>query len=89
MNAAKGKSRVRALVSRGAASLRGKIDAASRGSSLQDRVAELERDMQEQRALSLRVAQLTDIVQELLVPISQRDEEGVRRKLEEYAATLS
>lgn len=52
------------------------------------RVSDLERDMQEHRELSMRVAQLTDIVQELLIPIADRDEERLHRLLQEYSATL-
>jgi hypothetical protein len=44
--------------------------------ALQNRVTELEAEVQECRNLNLRLAELTDLVQELLVPIAQR--EGVR-----------
>ena len=55
---------------------------------LKERVAELESEMQETRRLNLRVAELTDIVQELLIPIAQRDEDELRRRLERYSASL-
>lgn len=55
---------------------------------LSKRVSDLEHDLQEHRELSMRVAQLTDIVQELLIPIADRDEERLHRLLQEYSATL-
>jgi flagellar biosynthesis/type III secretory pathway chaperone len=42
--------------------------------ALRERVAELESEVQECRQLNLRLAELTDVVQELLVPLAQRDE---------------
>ena len=44
--------------------------------------------MQEARRLNRRLAELTDVVQELLVPIAQRDEEKVREYLDRYSASL-
>ena len=55
---------------------------------LKERVAELESEMQETRRLNLRVAEITDIVQELLIPIAQRDEDELRKRLERYSASL-
>ena len=55
---------------------------------LRRRVAELESEMQESRRLNRRLAELTDIVQELLVPVAQRDEEKVREYLARYSASL-
>ncbi len=52
------------------------------------RVAELEEEVQESRRLNRRVAELTDIVQELLVPLAQRDEEKLREYLDRYSASL-
>lgn len=40
---------------------------------LQRRVAELEAEVQECRAVNLRVAELTDLVTELLVPLVSAD----------------
>jgi hypothetical protein len=42
--------------------------------ALRERVAVLEDEVQECRQLNLRLAELTDVVQELLVPLAQRDE---------------
>lgn len=56
--------------------------------ALRERVATLEDEVQECRQLNLRLAELTDVVQELLVPMAQRDEarlaEAVER-LEKYS----
>ncbi len=51
-------------------------------------IATLERDLQEQRALSMRVAQLVDIVQELLIPVVNRDEDRLKELLDIYAKSL-
>lgn len=56
------------------------------GPSLRKRVGDLEAEVQELRRLSFRVAELTDLVQELLVPAATRDEERLRKLLEEYDA---
>ena len=52
------------------------------------RVAELEDEVQENRRLNRRVAELLDIVEELLVPIAQRDEDRIRAYLETHTADL-
>ena len=56
--------------------------------ALRRRVAELEAEMQESRRLNRRLAELTDVVQELLVPIAQRDDDKVRRYLDRYSTAL-
>lgn len=56
--------------------------------ALAARVERLEAEVAEAGRLSLRVAELTDVVQELLVPVSVRDESRVREVLERYAAEL-
>lgn len=55
---------------------------------MQARVSALEEEMQEARRLNRRLAELTDIVQELLLPVAQRDEEKLAASLEKYAAHL-
>jgi hypothetical protein len=52
------------------------------------RVAELEEEVQECRQLNLRLAELTDLVQELLLPVAQRDEAKVAELTERYAQQL-
>jgi hypothetical protein len=53
-----------------------------------ERLADLEAEMQEARRLNRRVAELLDIVEELLVPVSQRDETKVREYLERHSSSL-
>jgi hypothetical protein len=55
---------------------------------LRQRVEELESEMQESRRLHRRLAELTDVVQELLLPVAERDEEKFREYLDRYSASL-
>jgi hypothetical protein len=55
---------------------------------LRRRVRALEDEVQECRALNLRLAELTDIVTELLLPVAQRDEEKLRELLARYHESL-
>lgn len=52
------------------------------------RVEELEAEVQECRQLNLRLAELTDLVQELLVPVAQRDEEKLAALVQQYSDEL-
>jgi hypothetical protein len=52
------------------------------------RVTTLEEEVRECRRQQLRLAELTDIVQELLLPLSQRDQAKVDELLERYSAQL-
>lgn len=52
------------------------------------RIDELEAEVQECRRLNRRLAELTDVVEELLLPLSQRDEAGAREHLDRYRAGL-
>ena len=56
--------------------------------SLKERVAVLEEEVQECRQLNLRLAELTDVVQELLLPVAERDETRVAEVMERYAKGL-
>jgi flagellar biosynthesis/type III secretory pathway chaperone len=56
--------------------------------ALRDRVSELEEEVQECRQLNLRLAELTDVVQELLLPIAQRDEGKISEIMERYPKGL-
>ena len=56
--------------------------------ALRKRVAVLEDEVQECRQLNLRLAELTDVVEELLLPVAQRDEQRVSAVLEKYARGL-
>jgi hypothetical protein len=55
---------------------------------LQKRVAELEDEVRECRKDQHRLAELTDVVQELLVPLSRRDQAAVDEVLAKYTDTL-
>jgi cytidyltransferase-like protein len=48
----------------------------------------LEAEVQENRQLHRRVAELTDVVAELLLPVADRDEERVTELLAAYRARL-
>ena len=55
---------------------------------LESRVAVLEEEVQECRQLNLRLAELTDVVGELLLPVAQRDESRVAEVMERYSKGL-
>jgi hypothetical protein len=52
--------------------------------ALKDRVAELEREVQESRRLNQRLAELTDVVSEVLVPAADRDDKKLAKLLTTY-----
>lgn len=54
---------------------------------LLDRVDQLEREVQETRRLHQRVAELTDVVAEVLVPAADRDDDRIRAVLAKYNQT--
>lgn len=68
--------------------LRERVSRDSSERSLEQRVDELEEEMQEARRLNRRLAELMDVVEELLVPLSQRDEEKVRQYLDSHSTVL-
>lgn len=55
---------------------------------LRRRVRALEEEVQECRRLNLRLAELTDIVAELLLPVEQRDEQRLTELLAKYQNSL-
>jgi hypothetical protein len=55
---------------------------------LHARLAALEDEVQESRQLNRRIAELTDVVAELLVLVDDRDEERVREVLAQYRASF-
>lgn len=59
-----------------------------RMAELERRVADLEADLAQVRRHNLRLAELTDVVQELLVPIATRDEEAITAALERFRESL-
>ena len=56
--------------------------------ALRERVSVLEDEVQECRQLNLRLAELTDVVQELLLPVAARDEKQISAVLEKYSQGL-
>ena len=52
------------------------------------RVTELEAEVQECRQLNQRLAELTDIVADLLVPLARGDQDGLRETLTKYHESL-
>lgn len=56
--------------------------------SLRQRVVVLEREVQENRELNRRIAELTDVVTELLIPIADRDSDKVNAILDKYRDEL-
>lgn len=55
---------------------------------LRARIEALESEVQECRELNLRLAELTDVVQELLLPVALRDEAKVAELMERYGKSL-
>lgn len=55
---------------------------------LRQRVAALEAEVQETRRLNRRVAELTDVMEEVLVPAANRDDERLQHALRSYTETL-
>lgn len=55
---------------------------------LEERVADLEEDLAAVRRHHLRLAELTDVVQELLVPVATRDEAAVAEAVERFRQSL-
>jgi hypothetical protein len=55
---------------------------------LEQRVADLEADMSEMRRHNLRLAEISDVVQELLIPLASRDEAKVQEAIERFNKSL-
>jgi Domain of unknown function (DUF6752) len=56
---------------------------------LEERVADLEADLTELRRHQLRLAELADVVQELLVPMSGRDEEAIKAAIARFQESVT
>lgn len=52
------------------------------------RIAELEAEVQESRQLNVRVAELVDLVQELLIPVASQDRERIAQALDKFERSL-
>jgi hypothetical protein len=57
-------------------------------SALEQRVASLEGDIEELRQQNLRLAEIADVVQELLVPLASRDQARIDAALEGFPKSL-
>ena len=55
---------------------------------LRKRVAALEADVAELRRHNLRLAEIADVVQELLVPLASRDEDRIDAAIEKFNKSL-
>lgn len=66
------------------------VDAVGGGlvGELLSRIDELEAAVQENRNLNLRVAELVDLVQELLVPVASQDREKIDAALAKFQRSL-
>ena len=53
------------------------------------RIEDLEAEVQENRRLNRRVAELTDLVTELLIPIARQDPARIDEMIARYRGTLS
>lgn len=52
------------------------------------RIAELEAAVEENRNLNLRVAELVDLVQELLIPVASQDRDRIDAALANFQRSL-
>ncbi len=56
--------------------------------TLRGRVLQLEKELEADRQLHRKIAELSDVVAELLVPIQDRDEAQVKDILSQYRKTI-
>ena len=57
-------------------------------SELLARIDDLEAAVEENRNLNLRVAELVDLVQELLIPVASQDQDKIQAALVEFQRSL-
>lgn len=62
--------------------------AGDRLDALQSRLEALEAEVQECRQLNIRLAEVTDLVEQLLLPMAARDEEQIAAAVEKYSRTI-
>ncbi|RNM17535.1 hypothetical protein EFL26_01795 [Nocardioides pocheonensis] len=55
---------------------------------MRTRIEELEAAVEENRNLNLRVAELVDLVQELLIPVASQDKDKIQAALAEFQRSL-
>lgn len=78
------KSRLRAVVAKQGRRVARIVGVEDEIRRLHERVAVLEREVQEARQLNQRMAELTDVVAEILVPAADRDDKVLAEKLATY-----
>jgi len=61
---------------------------AARGAGVRARLDALEAEVQENRRLNRRVAELTDLVTELMVPLARREDAEVEEILARYRSVI-
>jgi hypothetical protein len=62
--------------------------AGDRLDELQQRLEDLQAEVQECRQLNVRLAEVTDLVEQLLLPMAARDEEKIAAAVEKYTRSL-
>ena len=65
-----------------------RIDQARKALTIGRRIKDLENAVQENRQLQRKVAELTDVVVELLVPLAESDDEATKAVLKRYRAMI-
>lgn len=55
---------------------------------LKKRIAVLEAEVQENRQLNVRIAELVDLVAELLLPVASQDPEKIKAATDKFARSL-
>jgi hypothetical protein len=55
---------------------------------MQHRLEELEAEVQECRQLNIRLAELTDLVEQLLLPVAAQDREQIAAAVEKYSRAM-
>lgn len=56
--------------------------------SLRRRLEVLEAEVQECRQLNVRLAEITDLVEQLLLPVAAQDQEAIAAAAEKYTRTI-
>jgi len=62
--------------------------AGERLDALQQRLEHLEAEVQECRQLNIRLAEVTDLVEQLLLPMAAQDQEKIAEAVEKYNRTI-
>jgi hypothetical protein len=62
--------------------------AGERLDELQNRLQDLEAEVQECRQLNIRLAEVIDLVEQLLLPIAAQDQEKIAAAVEKYNRTI-